>query len=93
MLAVIACLFIVLKMACTSENGAGVISSIDTIGSSVGVGGGKWDGVGLLPFTGSPNNTIDPRIHLVPKVAACLAILMHQRVEPRIAFTRLWKGY
>lgn len=78
MLAVIACLFIVLKVACTSKNGAGIISSIDTIGGSVGVGGGKWDGVGLLPFTGSPNNIIDPRIHLVLKVAACLAILMDQ---------------
>ena len=78
MLAVIACLFIVLKMACTSKSGAGIISSIDTIGGLVGVGGGKGNGVGLLPSTGDPNNIIDPRIHLVLKVAVCLAILMDQ---------------
>ena len=78
MLAVIACLFIVLKMACTSKSGAGITSSTDTIVGLVGVGGRKGSGVGLLPSTGDPNNLIDPRRHLGLIVAVCLAILMDQ---------------
>ena len=54
-------------------------------------GGGSGNRVGPLPFTGDPNNIIDPRICLVLKLAAYLALLRDQWEELRTAFTKLWK--